>query len=97
MSGRTEARCSQPASSSPTSRSTGRRFIIEQTVGQSLMLGTALSPVIGYNDAAEIAEKAFADGSALKEAALRSGKVDEKTFGEVVDPRKLVGHGVEGA
>ncbi|MEJ2327392.1 MAG: class II fumarate hydratase, partial [Chromatiaceae bacterium] len=70
---------------------------IEQTVGQSLMLVTALSPVIGYNDAAEIAEKAFADGSALKEAALRSGKVDEKTFGEVVDPRKLVGHGVEGA
>jgi fumarate hydratase class II len=70
---------------------------IEQTVGQSLMLVTALSPVIGYNDAAEIAEKAFADGSALKEAALRSGKVDEKTFDEVVDPRKVVGHGVEGA
>jgi fumarate hydratase class II len=61
------------------------------------MLVTALSPVIGYNDAAEIAEKAFADGSTLKEAALRSGKVDEKTFDEVVDPRKLVGHGVEGA
>jgi fumarate hydratase class II len=70
---------------------------IDASVGQSLMLVTALSPVIGYNNAAHIAEAANADGSTLKEAALKSGKVDEKTFDDVVDPRKLVGKGVQGA
>ncbi|MBB3695207.1 class II fumarate hydratase [Sphingomonas sp. BK580] len=70
---------------------------IDATVGQSLMLVTALSPVIGYNNAASIAEAANADGSTLKEAALKSGKVDEKTFDDVVDPQKLVGSGVAGA
>ncbi len=69
---------------------------IDAAVGQSLMLVTALSPVIGYNKAAEIAEAASADGSTLKDAALKHG-VDEKTFDETVDPKKLVGHGVAGA
>ena len=69
---------------------------IDATVSQSLMLVTALSPVIGYNKAAEIAEAAAADGSKLKDAALKHG-VDEKTFDETVAPKKLVGHGVAGA
>ena len=73
------------------------RTNINAKVGQSLMLVTALSPVIGYDNAAHIAEAANADGSTLKEAALKSGKVDEKTFDDVVDPHKLVGHGVQGA
>ncbi len=73
------------------------RANIDAKVGQSLMLVTALSPVIGYDNAAHIAEAANADGSTLKEAALKSGKVDEKTFDDVVDPHKLVGHGVAGA
>ncbi len=73
------------------------RANIDAKVGQSLMLVTALSPVIGYDNAAHIAEAANADGSTLKEAALKSGKVDEKTFDAVVDPHKLVGHGVAGA
>jgi fumarate hydratase class II len=70
---------------------------IDEAVGKSLMLVTALSPVIGYSEAAQIAETANADGSTLKEAALKSGKVDEKTFDSVVDPAKLVGSGVKGA
>jgi fumarate hydratase class II len=70
---------------------------IDASVGQSLMLVTALSPVIGYDNAAHIAETANADGSTLKEAALKSGKVDEKTFDDVVNPSKLVGKGVHGA
>ena len=73
------------------------RANIDAKVGQSLMLVTALSPVIGYDNAAHIAEAANADGSTLKVAALKSGKVDEATFDRVVDPSKLVGHGVEGA
>ena len=66
-------------------------------VGNSLMLVTALSPVIGYQKAAHIAEKADADGSTLREAALALGDVDEETFDRVCDPRSMVGHGVAGA
>jgi hypothetical protein len=33
----------------------------------------------------------------LKEAALESGYIDEKRFGEIVDPKKMVGHGVAGS
>ena len=73
------------------------RASIDAKVGQSLMLVTALSPVIGYENAAHIAEAANADGSTLKEAALKSGQMDEKTFDDIVDPNKLVGHGVGGA
>jgi fumarate hydratase, class II len=73
------------------------RARIDAAVGQSLMLVTALAPVIGYNAAAHIAEQADAEGITLREAALKSGKVDEKTFDEVVDPGKLVGHGLGGA
>jgi len=73
------------------------RARIDASVDQSLMLVTALSPVIGYDNAAHIAEAANADGSTLKEAAIASGKVDEATFDRVVDPHKLVGHGVGGA
>ncbi len=70
---------------------------IDAGVDQSLMLVTALSPVIGYDNAAHIAEAANADGSTLKAAALKSGKVDEVTYDRVVDPKALVGHGVAGA
>ena len=70
---------------------------IDATVSQSLMLVTALSPVIGYGDAAAIAERADADGSTLREAALKSGKIDEATFDRIVNPAELVGNGVGGA
>ena len=70
---------------------------IASYVGNSLMLVTALSPVIGYQKAAHIAEKADADGSTLREAALASGDVDAATFDRVCDPRTMVGHGLAGA
>ncbi|MFK0288072.1 class II fumarate hydratase [Streptomyces sp. NPDC090499] len=70
---------------------------IGQYVDESLMLVTALSPVIGYQNAAHIAEAALAHGQTLKEAALASGHVDEKTFDSVVDPLSMVGHGASGA
>jgi fumarate hydratase, class II len=66
-------------------------------VDESLMLVTALSPVIGYENSAHIAEHALAKGQTLKEAALASGKIDEKRFDEIVDATKMVGHGVAGA
>jgi fumarate hydratase class II len=84
-----------------------RRFSVEGTrldrpriaemVDRSLMLVTALSPVIGYDKASAIAHLANDQGLTLKEAALRSGYVDEERFDEIVDPRKMVGHGVAGA
>ena len=73
------------------------RARIEEMVGRSLMLVTALSPVIGYDKTSAIAHKANDDGLTLKEAALKSGFIDEKRFDEIVDPRKMVGHGVAGA
>jgi len=54
------------------------------------MLVTALSPVIGYDKASQIAHAAQDDGSTLREAAIKSGLIDERTFDEVVDPRKMV-------
>ena len=70
---------------------------IAADLGNSLMLVTALSPVIGYQKAAHIAEKADADGSTLREAALASGYVDAATFDRVCDPQTMVGNGLAGA
>ena len=70
---------------------------IAQYVNESLMLVTALSPVIGYQNAAHIAESALAKDQTLKQAALASGHVDEKTFDSVVNPLAMVGRGVSGA
>ena len=66
-------------------------------VENSLMLVTALSPVIGYQKAAHIAEAATAQGTTLRDAALASGHVDEATFDRVVDPKAMTGHGIRGA
>src|SRR5215468_7010619 len=73
------------------------RTHIDEMLGRSLMLVTALSPVIGYDKAAAIAHKANDEGITLKEAALSLGYIDEKRFDEIVDPRKMVGHGVVGS
>jgi fumarate hydratase class II len=62
---------------------------IGELVGRSLMLVTALSPVIGYDKASAIAHRALAHGATLKEEALKSGWIDERTFDDVVDPRKM--------
>jgi fumarate hydratase class II len=70
---------------------------IDEMLGRSLMLVTALSPVIGYDEASAIAHKANDEDLSLKEAALQTHAIDEKRFDEIVDPKKMVGHGVEGA
>jgi len=70
---------------------------IAQYVGDSVMLVTALSPVIGYQNSAHIAEDAIAKGLSLRDAALASGKVTAEQFDEVVNPLDMVGTGVGGA
>jgi fumarate hydratase class II len=77
-----------------------RKFLVEGTrpnlkkineyVERSLMLVTALSPVIGYDRAAEIAHYALDNDLTLKAAALQLGFVTEAEFDRVVDPSKMV-------
>jgi fumarate hydratase class II len=68
------------------------RSRIDRYVGESLMLVTALSPVIGYDKAAEIAHHAHETGSTLREAALASGYVTAEQFDRVVVPGAMVGN-----
>ena len=70
---------------------------IDEMLGRSLTLVTALSPIIGYDKASAIAHKANHEGLTLKEAALQSGDIDERRLDEIVDPKKMVGHGVGGS
>jgi fumarate hydratase, class II len=63
---------------------------IARHVNRSLMLVTALSPVIGYDKAAEIAHKANAEGTTLREAALASGYIGAEEFDRVTDPAAMV-------
>ena len=64
---------------------------IQELLNNSLMLVTALNTKIGYYKAAEIAGKAHADGSTLKEAALALGYLTEAEYDEWVDPSKMIG------
>ena len=68
------------------------RARIDRYVGESLMLVTALSPVIGYDKAAHIAHEAHRQGITLREAALASGDVTAEQFDKVVVPRSMVGN-----
>jgi fumarate hydratase, class II len=77
-----------------------RKFLVEGTkpnlkkineyVDHSLMLVTALSPVIGYDKASKIAHYAADNDLTLKAAALKLGFVSESEFDRVVDPKKMV-------
>lgn len=64
---------------------------IKMLLNNSLMLVTALNTKIGYEKAAKIAKKAYAEGTTLKQAALELGYVTEKEFDEWVDPLKMIG------
>ncbi len=64
---------------------------IAEDVDRSLMLVTALSPVIGYDRAAEIAHRASHTGSTLREAALALGYVSAAEFDRIIDPASMVG------
>ena len=63
---------------------------INEYVDRSLMLVTALSPVIGYDRASKIAHYAMDNDLTLKSAALKLGFVTEAEFDRVVDPQKMV-------
>jgi fumarate hydratase class II len=64
---------------------------IAHLVENSLMLVTALAPLIGYDKAALVAKTAHKEHSTLKEAALKLGVVDAAQFDAVVQPRRMLG------
>ena len=57
---------------------------------RSLMLVTALSPIIGYENAAKTAHKAFEENSSLKEACVTLGYLTPEKFDEVFHPEKMI-------
>jgi len=63
---------------------------IAELMAQSLMLVTALNPHIGYDNAAKVAKKAFADGSTLKEAAIDLGLLTSEQYDEWVKPENMI-------
>lgn len=64
---------------------------IHKYVENSLMLVTALTPVIGYDKAAKIAHKAHVDDTTLKEAALALGYLNEEEFDKIIKPEQMIG------
>lgn len=67
-----------------------KRDKMESNLNNSLMLVTCLSPVIGYENAAACAHKAYVEDKTLKEAVLELGFLSEKEYDETVRPEKMV-------
>ena len=63
---------------------------MEENLSRSLMLVTALNPVIGYENAAKVAKKAFAENISLREAALALGLLTAEQFDAAVRPENMV-------
>jgi fumarate hydratase class II len=65
---------------------------IRKYVNESLMLVTALSPVIGYDKASVIAHKALDENKTLREAAIETGYISAEEFDKIVIPENMVGN-----
>ena len=63
---------------------------INELLSNSLMLVTALSPVIGYDNASKIAKAAHKNGTTLKEETLKTGLINEEQYSKFVNPKKMV-------
>ena len=63
---------------------------IQKHLNNSLMLVTALAPVIGYDKASEIAKKAHKNGTTLKEEAIKLGYISKKDYERIVRPEKMI-------
>lgn len=63
---------------------------IQYYLQHSLMLVTALSPVIGYDKSSQAAHYAHSNNLTLKEACLKLKLIDEEAFDKIVDPKKMI-------
>ena len=64
--------------------------LIKNLLDNSLMLVTALSPKIGYDNASKIAKSAHKNETTLKEEAVKSGLISAKDYDKIVDPKKMI-------
>jgi fumarate hydratase class II len=62
---------------------------IERHLTNSLMLVTALNPIIGYDKSAQVAKKAHKEGTTLREAALELGFLTAEQFDAAVRPEEM--------
>ncbi|MGK9477553.1 class II fumarate hydratase [Melioribacter sp. OK-6-Me] len=65
--------------------------VINKHLNNSLMLVTALNPVIGYDNAAKVAKKAYAENKTLKQASIELGLLTAEEFDKYVRPENMVG------
>ena len=63
---------------------------MDQNLHRSLMLVTCLNPHIGYERAAKVAQRAFAQGESLREACVELGYLTPEAFDEVFHPERMV-------
>ena len=63
---------------------------IKKFLDNSLMLVTALTPHIGYDNAAKIAKNALKNNTTLKEETLKTGLINESDYKKIVDPKKMI-------
>ena len=63
---------------------------IKELLDNSLMLITALSPKIGYDNAAKIAKRALKNKTTLKYETLKTGLINEKEYNKAINPRKMI-------
>ncbi|SDC36740.1 fumarase, class II [Halanaerobium congolense] len=67
---------------------------IDQNLNKSLMLVTALNPIIGYDKAGDIAKKAYKEDKTLKEAAIELNYLTAEEFDKAINPKKMVKPGL---
>lgn len=75
---------------------TVNRERIAEAVGRNPILVTALNPVIGYDKAAQIAKRAYAEGRSLKEVALEMTDLTAEQLDQLLDPRPMTEGGIVG-
>jgi fumarate hydratase class II len=75
---------------------TVHRERIAEAVGRNPILVTALNPVIGYDKAAQIAKRAYAEGRSLKEVALEMTDLTAEQLDQLLDPRPMTEGGIVG-
>ena len=63
---------------------------IAELLNNSLMLATALNPVIGYDAATKVVQKAFKEGKSLRQAAVEMKVLSEEEFDRAIDPSQMI-------
>ena len=64
---------------------------LQRNVEHSIMLATALNPHLGYDKVAQIVNKAFAEGTSPKQAAIDLGFLTAEDYDRLADPRSMLG------